>query len=108
MKAAICDPMLMLLVGYNNYVDSENIEGLKKIPGIGPKMAKKIIFDLKGVIPSDNNNTEQELNNIEKDLIGAMINLGYKESDIKEKLKLIQPISDDFEKEFKRMIKFFM
>ena len=39
------------------------------------------------------------------DLITAMVNLGYKENEIKSKIKNIKPLSDKFEIEFKRLLK---
>lgn len=84
------------------YVHNEDIDSLVSIPGIGPKMAKKIIFDLKGVIPAFE---ENEDTSVEKDLISAMANLGYKEAEIRNALSLIKPIENNFEKEFKRLLK---
>ncbi len=87
------------------FIQNEDIEALKNIPGIGLKTAKQIIFDLKGVIADDGKKTGEKESNIEKDLISALINLGYKEGDIREKLNSLKPLSTDFEKEFKRIIK---
>ena len=89
------------------FVETEDINSLKNIPGIGPKLAKQIIFDLKGVIPDmDNKETDNDnTHNIEKDLISAMLNLGYKDIDIRNRIKDIKPLSNDFETEFKRLIK---
>lgn len=83
-------------------VEKEDVRSLESIPGIGPKMAKKIIFDLKGVLPKFE---EKVKTVIEKDLISAFINLGYREIDIIEKINEIRPLSDNFEYEFKRIIK---
>ncbi|MCK4798127.1 MAG: Holliday junction branch migration protein RuvA [Spirochaetes bacterium] len=88
-------------------VEKEDIDGLKNIPGIGLKTAKKIIFDLKGVIPilEDKDKLEKEEYRIEKDLILALVNLGYKENDVRNKLRDIKPLSKNFELEFKRLLK---
>jgi Holliday junction DNA helicase RuvA len=83
-------------------VEKEDVRNLESIPGIGPKMAKKIIFDLKGVLPKLE---EKVKTGIEKDLVSAFINLGYREIDIIEKINEIKPLSDNFEYEFKRIIK---
>ena len=83
-------------------VEKEDIKSLERIPGIGPKMAKKIIFDLKGVLP---NMEEEKKSTMEKDLISAMVNLGYKEIEIKNKINDIKPLSENFELEFKRLLK---
>jgi Holliday junction DNA helicase RuvA len=83
-------------------IEKEDIKSLESIPGVGPKMAKKIIFDLKGVIPKLE---EKAKTGIEKDLISACFNLGYREQEIIDKLNKIQPLSEDFEFEFKRLLK---
>lgn len=86
-------------------IENEDLNSLKNIPGIGPKMAKKIIFDLKGVIPHFDDELNTEYGKIENDLISAMINLGYKEADIRQKIKELKPVSDNFEIEFKKLLK---
>ena len=82
-------------------IEKEDMDSLKKIPGVGPKMAGKIIFELKGKLPSH----EAPLAGMESDLVNAMINLGYQETDVKEKLKKIKPLSYDFQTEFKKLMK---
>jgi Holliday junction DNA helicase RuvA len=83
-------------------IEKEDIEGLKKIPGVGPKMAGKIIFDLKGKLP---NFDETQYTGIEHDLILALVNLGYIESDVKDKIRKAKPFSDNFQAEFKKLLK---
>jgi len=84
------------------YVETEDINSLKDIPGIGLKTAKQIIFDLKGILPKFETN---QVSDYEKDLIKSMINLGYKDIEIKEKIKEIRPLSGDFEKDFKNLLR---
>jgi holliday junction DNA helicase RuvA len=83
-------------------VENEDIKSLEQIPGIGAKMAKKIIFDLKGVLP---NLHDSDMPSAEKDLISAMVNMGYKENDIKSKIIQIKPLEPDFEANFKKLLK---
>lgn len=83
-------------------VHSEDIEALKKIPGVGPKMAQKMIFELKGKLPE---NLGESLTSIEKDLIQSLLGLGYQEQVIREQIKNISPLSDNFEVEFKKLLK---
>ncbi len=83
-------------------IEKEDIKSLENIPGVGPKMAKKIIFELKGVLPKLE---QKEKTGIENDLISALVNLGYREQDIIEKINKIKPISGNFEDEFKRLLK---
>ncbi len=84
------------------YVETEDINSLKDIPGIGLKTAKQIIFDLKGIFPKVE--TSQD-SSYEKDLMKSMINLGYKDTDIKEKIKDIKPLTNEFEKDFKSLLR---
>ena len=84
------------------YIQKEDIDSLTRIPGIGPKMAKKIIFDLKGVIPESMDN---DLPAIEKELVSALVNLGYKENDIIKNMSELKPFGNQFETEFKRLLK---
>jgi Holliday junction DNA helicase RuvA len=87
-------------------VENEDIKSLENIPGIGAKMAKKIIFDLKGVLPSfekaDAKNSDTAA---EKDLLSALINLGYRENDVRAKLIDMRPLAGSFEENFKKLLK---
>ncbi|HOV14611.1 MAG TPA: helix-hairpin-helix domain-containing protein, partial [Spirochaetota bacterium] len=84
------------------FVQKEDIDALKKIPGVGPKMANKIVFDLKGVIPQFET---MNLSSFEKDLVTALTNLGYDENLVIEKIKLSKPLGENFEIEFKKILK---
>jgi Holliday junction DNA helicase RuvA len=89
-------------------IEEGDVDSLTGIPGIGQKIAKQIVFDLKGIIvDAKKDKTMTPETAVENDLILAMINLGYKESDIKNKLKDLKPLSYDFETEFKKLIKAF-
>jgi holliday junction DNA helicase RuvA len=85
-----------------NCIANEDIESLKKIPGVGLKMAGRIIFDLKGRLPSFNKTPVPALEN---DLILALVNLGYQENEIRDKINKMKPLSDDFQIEFKKLLK---
>jgi len=85
-----------------NYIEKEDIDSLKKISGVGLKVASKIIFDLKGKIPTL---SDEKPTGIEEDLINAMVGLGYQEQDVREKLKKLKPLDDTFEVEFKKLLK---
>ena len=84
------------------YIQEENTEMLKKIPGIGQKMVGKIILELKDKI---NITTTKNANNFEKELISALTNLGYDQAIVIEAIKKNKIETDDFEKEFKRLLK---
>lgn len=59
-------------------IDEENIDLLKKLPGIGMKSAQQIILDLKGKIISENIIINFEL----EDAFEALKVMGFKETDI--------------------------
>lgn len=63
---------------FTEAIDEENINILKKIPGIGPKSAAQIVLDLKGKLAS----TQGILNAELKDALEALGALGYKNSEI--------------------------
>ena len=80
---------------------SENVNVLKKVPGIGPKMAAKIIFELKDKINLDEiitdnkieNKTKKDLEN--EDVKEAILALGVLGYSFKELNKIIK--EEDFE-----------
>jgi len=77
-------------VDYSHFVqaiENENINFLKKLPGIGLKSASQIILDLKGKLA-----LTSKMNNHVDDAIEALIALGYKESDVN---KVMKSINDD-------------
>jgi holliday junction DNA helicase RuvA len=68
-----------------NAIITENILLLKSIPGIGPKMAGKIIFELKEKIGNINvTKTVKNNNNNLNEAISALKVLGYMDKDLKE------------------------
>ncbi len=84
------------------YIQQEDTSMLKRIPGLGPKMVSKIILELKGKINLDLN---KDITDFEKELISAFVNLGYDESLVVQVIKKNNIESDDFQKEFKRLLK---
>lgn len=86
------------------YIDAEDLSSLKKIPGLGAKIAGKLILDLKGkiVLPSQPSSAP---GGIAGDILSALINMGYSEDIVRTVLNEHKPESDDFEKEFKQYLK---
>jgi len=84
-----------------NHIENENIDSLKKITGVGPKMASKLIFHMKGKIPKYDDKTT----NLERDLILSLTNLGYEEAIVREKIKKNKVETSNFEIEFKKLLK---
>lgn len=81
----------------------------KKIPGIGPKLASRLITELKDKVsmiqPAGDDREKME---ILEDIISALINLGYKRNEIDERISQLQEVTSkekDIEKALKESLK---
>lgn len=73
-------------------IEGENVQFLKKIPGIGPKAAGQIILDLKGkVVMNQVPSVDQSFD----EAIEVLIALGYREADVVKIMKKIEDTSMD-------------
>lgn len=64
-------------------IENNNLDFIKKMPGIGNKTASQIILDLKGkLVEGDSSNNEGN-----QEVIGALKSLGYKQSEISSVMK---------------------
>ncbi len=63
--------------GIIDAIERENILYIKKFPKVGEKLARQIILDLKGKLVSTNNKSD-----VNKELIEALLALGYKRQDV--------------------------
>ena len=78
---------------------SGDIQSLTSIPGVGAKTAKRIIIELKDKL-SKTTTTELGFeddysSNISKDVLSALVGLGYSESMATEVIKRINPAKSD-------------
>ncbi len=78
---------------------SGDIKSLTSIPGVGAKTAKRIIIELKDKL-SKTSTTELGFEDdfgskISKDVLGALVGLGYSESVATEVIKRINPVNSD-------------
>ena len=78
---------------------SGDIKSLTSIPGVGAKTAKRIIIELKDKL-SKTTTTELGFeddysSNISKDVLSALVGLGYSESTATEVIKRINPAKSD-------------
>ena len=78
---------------------SGDIKSLTSIPGVGAKTAKRIIIELKDKL-SKTTTTElgfedEYSSNISKDVLSALVGLGYSESMATEVIKRINPAKSD-------------
>lgn len=88
--------------GIVDAINRENILYLTKFPKIGDKLARQIILDLKGKI---NIEVDEELENDEtEDLIDTLVALGYKTSEIKKVINMIDK-SNTLEEQVKEALK---
>ena len=90
-------------------IAKENVAVLKSIPGVGPKMAQKIIFELKDKIVKEQlANIDEEVvqnkNEILDDAITALQVLGYNVKQIKEALQDLDVKNDDVETIIKKVL----
>jgi Holliday junction DNA helicase RuvA len=77
-------------------IQSEDVEKLATVPGIGKKSAGRIALELKdkvdkiqGVRPQAAVPDAPELDGLYEDALSALVNLGYRSQDVKEALKRV-------------------
>lgn len=63
-------------------IKKEDVKGLSELPKIGKKKAEQIIFHLRGKLPSLNSSQTKEFV-AKEEIISALVNLGFKPSDVK-------------------------
>ncbi len=94
---------------FKKRIVSEDVKSLTIIPGIGPKTAKRIILELKEKFVGEDvdisnlvgvEKTSDEI----KDVIQALLSLGYKRGHINEALKKIKD-TDELEGSIEELIK---
>ena len=91
-------------------IATENVAALKSVPGIGPKMAQKIIFELKDKVLKeqvDVVNTKVKIadnKNIEE-AITALEVLGYTKKQIKEVVNKLDLTNDSVETIIRKVLK---
>jgi len=70
-------------------IAQEDVVMLARVPGIGPKTAKKLVFDLKDKVASDVMPGEPRpvLSEADADLIAALTTLGYSISEAQEAIR---------------------
>ncbi len=88
--------------GIVDAINKENVLYLTKFPKVGDKLAKQIILDLKGKVDTTIE-IEDDNNNIEE-LISVLENLGYKTSEIKKIIPMVDN-SKSLEEQVKEALK---
>jgi len=74
------------------YITSGELKS-KKIPGLGPKLATRLITELKDKISKlrESDEIEKPASNME-DIVSALLNLGYRRNEIDEHISGIEEI----------------
>lgn len=90
--------------GVMTAINSENVIYLTKFPKIGDKLARQIILDLKGKLESFDKNETVIVND---ELVDVLLNLGYKQAEVKKILKDIDK-SLSLEEQIKQALKLLM
>jgi Holliday junction DNA helicase RuvA len=83
-------------------IQSENVEKLTTVPGIGNKSASRLVLELKdkvgklhpGLLPA-NDSTRQGQDVTFDDALSALVNLGYRPQDAKEALKQVKKFNPE-------------
>ncbi|MEA3289432.1 MAG: Holliday junction branch migration protein RuvA [Campylobacterota bacterium] len=74
--------------GFAQIVENSDISMLKRVPGIGPKGASRILVELSGFVIDSNE--EQEVTNSASDAVLALESLGYKKDQINKVITTCQ------------------
>jgi len=83
-----CEPVEKI----QNAIFSGNLAALTGIPGIGKKIAERMVLELKGKItPTDlNESVRAQTTEVDSDVISALENLGYKRNHIQRVLAEVE------------------
>ena len=91
-------------------IATENVSALKSVPGIGPKMAQKIIFELKDKVLKEKvdeiqNKVKEKTNPNIEEATTALEVLGYTQKQIKEVIEKIDIKDDSVEDIIRKVLK---
>ena len=90
--------LAMTIIGFfsvkelGNHIGSGDEKSICSVPGVGAKVAKRIITELKDIYSDQSNNYDNEALTKRNGINSALINLGYSRT---EALNLIQKIKSD-------------
>jgi len=87
--------------GFFQALASSNIDAFKKVPGIGPKSAKRILVELGDFVPKESNKNSQSL--AKDKAVMALESLGFKKEAIKK--AMLKCKSEDIQELIKEALK---
>ncbi|MES2770221.1 MAG: Holliday junction branch migration protein RuvA [Bdellovibrionota bacterium] len=76
-------------------IEDEDVAGLSKIPKVGKKTAEQLVLSLKGklkIIEDVGSSSKRSVKGTSKEILSALVNLGFKESDVQ---KVVQELPND-------------
>lgn len=79
-------------------IEGEDVAGLSKIPKVGKKTAEQLVLSLKGKLKiiEDTGGAKKSTKGINKEILSALVNLGFKESDVQKVVQEL-PANTPFE-----------
>jgi Holliday junction DNA helicase RuvA len=81
-------------------VMSADLSMLTSVPGVGTKTAQKVVLELKGKLVE-----EQEITGGDREVVEALVSLGYTSSKAREALKLVDSSIEDTSERIRRALK---
>lgn len=109
-KLALSVVGAMSIDGLRNAVASGEPAMLTRVPGIGKKLAEKIMFELKDKLKSgDGLIAAAVYSDVNKDVMDALVGLGYSVAEAQAALASIPPdVPEDFEERMRRALQYFV
>lgn len=100
----------MSIEGLRNAVASGQPELLTRVPGIGKKMAEKIVFELKDKLKgADGIISATAVSDVNKDVLEALVGFGYSIAEAQAALESLPPDTPDtFEERMRRALQYFV
>jgi Holliday junction DNA helicase RuvA len=109
-KMALAILGTMTIDSLRNAVASGQPELLTRVPGIGKKMAEKIVFELKDKLRgADGIISATAVSDVNKDVLDALVGFGYSLAEAQAALEALPPDTpNNFEERMRRALQYFV